>query len=133
MQVPTGDSAVSNLADFLGTQDSENIVLIGTEPGEGTVCGILAASGAVDALTLLEHYDLLAYDGLLPPEIFETLYQRAEVHVLEQRQKEADETYARLVVRISLCAPRCILSRKWRTHPSSNRFNMCRRKPGLQH
>jgi hypothetical protein len=98
MQVPDDGVDVCNLADFLSAQDPENVVLVCTDPGGGAMHGIFAASGAVNAVKLLEHYDLLAYDGLLPPELFEMLYQKAEAQALAMRQQEADDTYARHVV-----------------------------------
>jgi hypothetical protein len=110
VQVPAGDGSANALADFLVAKDASTGTFV-IEDDHNAFRGLVAVDTAVDAAVLLQHFDLTAYDGLLPPDDFTALASEAAAALLAENQAAATAKHAQLLVRCqvlprkSICMP----------------------------
>ena len=97
MQVPCSHGGASALADFLVSKDASATVLV-VEDSTFNIHGLLAVNSAVDAAVLLQHFDLAAYDGLLPTSEYAELVSEAESMILAQQRAAAENKAAEIMV-----------------------------------
>jgi hypothetical protein len=97
VQVPAYAESSCPLADFLATQDPDSNAFVALAP-DGTACGLAAVTTAVDTSSLLESFDLITYDGLMPSEQFSALLAEAERLALKQKLEKANLGHPQLVV-----------------------------------
>lgn len=99
LQVPGSNGAASALADFLVAKDASTGTFVIEDPTDN-VRGLIAVNTGVDAAVLLQHFDLAAYDGLLPADDYAALAAEAEAVLAADSQAVADAKHAQLVVRL---------------------------------
>lgn len=98
VQVPAAEEAACPLADFLGSDDDTQASHVALSSGEH-IQGFIATTTAVDAAALLEHFELDAYDGLMPAEVYDEVTAQAAAAAEAACQADADREYHCAVVR----------------------------------